>query len=311
MNYTTTRRKFNTLCKSPKVIINKAWRLFEPIVSDRLFLKVSFRMKVGYWPDLDNPKTYNEKLQWLKLYNKHPEYSKMVDKIEAKKYVASIIGDEYIIPTLGTWNNVDEINWDSLPNQFVIKVTNDSGGIVVCKDKTKLDIKKAKKILQYGWGRNYYRFNKEYPYKDVKPRIIAEQYMSDGDENGLRDYKFFCFKGTPKVMFLLKDRNIDTRLNFYDLEFNKLPFERGYPNFDDEVEKPKGWNEMITLAEKLSKDIAHIRVDFYNIKGKIYFGELTFFPGSGMERFKPKEWDTIMGDWIELPPTKINRGDKI
>lgn len=277
------------------------WNRMNAIIPDELFLRVVFRYRVGYWPNLKNPKTYNEKLQWLKLHDKHPEYSQMVDKIEAKKYVASIIGEEYIIPTLGTWNCVDEIDWDSLPNQFVIKVTNDSGGIVICKDKTKLDIKKAKAKLRYGWGKNYYRFNKEYPYKYVKPRIIAEQYMSDGDKNGLRDYKFFCFKGIPKVMFLLKDRYFDTRLNFYDLEFNKLPFERGYPNFDDELEKPEGWAEMITLAEKLSKDIPQIRVDFYSIKGKIYFGELTFFPGSGMEKFNPEEWDYKMGDWIKLP----------
>ena len=282
--------------------------VFSRFFSDRKYLEMLFPLNVGYKLNLDHPVTYNEKLQWLKLYDRRPEYTKMVDKVEAKEYVSNIIGEDHIIPTLGVYERPEDIDFDALPNQFVLKCTHDSGGIVICQDKSKLDRKAAVKKLAKGLKVNYYYRNREWPYKNVHPRIIAEQYMSDGNDGGLRDYKFFCFKGNPKVMFLLKDRQIDTRLNFYDTEFNKLPFERGYPNFDDEIEKPDGWDEMMELAKQLSKDIPQVRVDFYNIKGKIYFGELTFFPGSGMEKFSPQKWDRIMGDWIELPPQKMEGG---
>lgn len=280
------------------------WNRLATILPDELFLKVVFRYRVGYWPDLKNPRSYNEKLQWLKLHDRHPEYTQMVDKIEAKKYVASIIGDKYIIPTLGIWNTVDEIDWDSLPNQFVIKVTSDSGGIVVCKDKTKLDIEKAKAKLKYGWGKNYYRFNKEYTYKDVKPRIIAEQYMEDESGYELKDYKFFCFDGEPKVLFVATDRgkkDEDTKFDFYDIEFNHLPFLNGHPNARVAPTKPENYEKMVEVARKLSQGMCHVRVDLYNVKGKIYFGELTFFHWSGMTPFEPIEWDYKMGEMINLP----------
>ncbi len=280
------------------------WNRMALILPDELFLKVVFRYRVGYWPNLSEPKTYNEKLQWLKLHDKHPEYSELVDKIEAKKHVASIIGDKYIIPTLGTWNTVDEIDWDILPNQFVIKVTSDSGGIVVCKDKALLDIEKAKTKLKYGWGKNYYKFNKEYPYKDVKPRIIAEQYMEDESGYELKDYKIFCFDGEPKCLFVATDRgkkDEDTKFDFYDIEFNHLPFLNGHPNAKVPPVKPENFEEMIDVARKLSKGMCHVRVDLYNVKGKIYFGELTFFHWSGMTPYEPIEWDYKMGEMIKLP----------
>ena len=275
-----------------------------PILPDELFLKVVFRYRVGYWPNIKHPRTYNEKLQWLKLHDRHPEYTQMVDKIEAKKYVASIIGDKYIIPTLGTWDTVDDIDWDSLPNQFVIKVTSDSGGIVVCKDKTKLDIEKAKAKLKYGWGKNYYNLRKEYPYKDVKPRIIAEQYMEDESGYELKDYKFFCFDGEPKIFFVATDRgkkDEDTKFDFYDIEFNHLPFLNGHPNARVAPTKPENFEEMVEVARKLSQGMCHVRIDLYNVKGKIYFGELTFFHWSGMTPFEPIEWDYKMGEMIKIP----------
>ena len=280
------------------------WNRLATILPDELFLKVVFRYRVGYWPNLKNPKTFNEKLQWLKLHDRHTEYTQMVDKIEAKKYVASIIGDKYIIPTLGTWDTVDDIDWDSLPNQFVIKVTSDSGGIVVCKDKTKLDIEKAKAKLKHGWGKNYYDIRKEYPYKDVKPRIIAEQYMEDESGYELKDYKFFCFDGEPKALFVATDRgkkDEDTKFDFYDIEFNHLPFLNGHPNAKIAPVRPENYDEMIEVARKLSQGMCHVRVDLYNVKGKIYFGELTFFHWSGMTPFEPIEWDYKMGEMINLP----------
>ncbi len=270
-------------------------------LSDETFLKCRWFIKTGKKLNLANPQTYNEKLQWLKLYDRRPEYTQMVDKVEAKKYAASIIGEEYIIPTLGVYDRAEDIDFDALPNQFVLKCTHDSGGIVICTDKTKLDKQSAIKKLRKGLKKNYYIRNREWPYKNVKPRIIAEIFVTDDEYGGLKDYKFFCFKGEPKFMFLLKDRGIDTRLNFYDLDFNKLPFERGYPNFDDEMERPQAWEEMINLSKKLSHGIPQVRTDFYDVNGKIYFGELTFFPGTGLEKFEPEEWDKIMGDFIELP----------
>lgn len=284
------------------------WNRLAPVLPDELFLKVVFRYRVGYWPNLQNPKTFNEKLQWLKLHDKHPEYTQMVDKIEAKKIVASILGDKYIIPTLGIWDSVEDIDWESLPQQFVIKVTSDSGGIVVCKDKTKLNIENAKAKLKRGWGKNYYQFNKEYPYKDVKPSIIAEQYMEDESGYELKDYKFFCFDGEPKALFVATDRgkkDEDTKFDFYDIEFNHLPFLNGHPNARVTPTKPENYDEMVDVARKLSQGMCHVRVDLYNVKGKIYFGELTFFHWSGMTPFEPIEWDYTLGEMLKLPANNL------
>ena len=281
-------------------IIRRLVLLFSRFYSDRKFLEALFPLRVGYKLNLDNPKTFNEKLQWLKLYDRKPKYTQMVDKVEAKKYVANIIGEEYIIPTLAVYDRVEDIDFDALPNQFVLKCTHDSGGVVICHDKSKFDKKVALKKLAKALKVNYYYRNREWPYKNVRPRIVAEQYITDGYEWGLRDYKFYCFKGYPKVMFIGKDRQKEPKFNFYDMEFNKLPFMRGYPNFNEEIEKPEGWDEMVKMAGKLSKDIPQLRVDFYNVNGKIFFGELTFFPGSGMVPFNPIEWDYKLGEMISL-----------
>lgn len=279
------------------------------VLPDEWYLFLRFKNRVGYWPHLRHPRTFNEKLQWLKLHDKHAEYTQMVDKVEAKKYVASIVGEKYIIPTLGVWNSVDEIEWDKLPNQFVIKVTSDSGGIVVCKDKSKLDIKKAKKKLSKGWGKNYYVFNKEYPYRYLKPRIIAEEYKEDESGYELKDYKIFCFNGEPKILFVASDRQKageDTKFDFFDLDWNHLPFTNGHPNSTEEIVKPKNFDEMLEVARKLSGGGKNpqVRIDLYNCNGKIYFGEITFFHWSGMTAFEPMEWDFKLGEMIKLPKIK-------
>ena len=277
------------------------WNRMNAIIPDELFLRVVFRYRVGYWPNLKNPQTYNEKLQWLKLHDKKPEYSQMVDKIEAKVYVASIIGEEFIIPTLGTWNSVEEIDWESLPNKFVIKVTSDSGGIVVCKDKSKLDIDKAIAKLKKNWGRNYYKYNKEFPYKNVKPRILAEKYISDENDE-LIDYKIYCFNGVPKLVMVSQGRFSNNKSFAYmSLEWTPLDFTWGAPKPQKYPSKPKCFSEMIEVAAILSKKMAHLRVDLYNIDGKIFFGELTFFDGSGMESFNPIDWDYKMGEFLKIP----------
>lgn len=275
-----------------------------PIIPDKLYLKWLFRLRMGYKLNLDNPQTFSEKLQWLKLYNRKPEYTQMVDKVGAKEYVAKIIGEEYIIPTIGVWDSVDDIDFDKLPNQFVLKCTHDSGGIVICKDKSKLDIESARRILRKGLKRDFYSTSREWPYKDVKRRIIGEQYMVDESGYELKDYKFFCFDGEPKALYIATDRGVEgeeTKFDFFDADFNHLPFVSGYPNANRKITKPQGFEEMKQLAAKLSQGQPHLRVDFYDINGKIYFGELTFFHMSGTTPFEPKEWDYTFGSWIKLP----------
>ncbi len=276
---------------------------FSKCIPDKKFLELVFPLNTGYKLNLDNPQTYNEKLQWLKLYDRNPEYTKMVDKVEAKKYAAKIIGEEHIIPTLAVYERAEDINYDKLPNQFVLKCTHDSGGIVICKDKVALDKKAAIRKLQKGLKKNFYYINREWPYKNVKPRIIAEQYMEDEDGE-LKDFKFFCFNGEPKFMFIASDRfnsSEETKFDFFDMDFNHLPFLNGHPNATKPVAKPVSFEIMKSLAAKLSKGIPQVRVDFYDIKGTVYFGEMTFFHWSGIVPFEPQEWDYKFGDYIKLP----------
>lgn len=275
------------------------------VLPDEWYLFLRFKNRVGYWPHLRHPRSFNEKLQWLKLHDKHAEYTQMVDKVEAKKYVASILGEEYIIPTLGVWNSVDEIEWDKLPNQFVIKVTSDSGGVIVCKDKSKLDMEKAKEKLSDGWGKNYYVFNKEYPYRDLKPRIIAEEYKEDESGYELKDYKFFCFNGTVQLFKIDYDRTTAHHANYYSRDGEKLPFgEAAFKPTNKNITLPSNLGKMIELAENLAKDKIFVRVDFYDVNNKIYFGEITFFPASGMGKFTDEKWDFKLGEMIELPKNK-------
>ena len=247
--------------------------------------------------NLENPRTFSGKLQWLKLYDRHPEYTKLVDKVEVKKYVASIVGDKYIIPTYGIWNSVDEIEWDNLPNKFVVKATSDSGGVIICKNKNKLNISAAVAKLKKLGSRTYYYQNREYPYKNVLHRYIAEEYMEDESGYELKDYnKFFYFNGVVKYLFVATGRqNIDTRFDFYDTEFNHLPVLNGHPNADVWPLKPENFDEMLEVADQFSKDIPHVRVDLYNIKGKIFFGALTFLHWSGEIPYEPIEWDYKFG----------------
>ena len=288
--------------KAKRVLASQVWDKYFYWVSDSLFLKIKFRLLMGYKLNIKDPKTFNEKLQWLKINDIHPEYTKMVDKVEAKNYVASQVGSKYIIPTLGVWNTVDDIDWTSLPKQFVVKATNDSGGIVVCKDKSSLDIEKAKDKLRRLGGRDYTLTSKEYPYRKVPHRFIAEEYMEDESGYELKDYKIFCFDGEPKFLFVATGRQQnDTRFDFYDTEFNHLPLTNGHANADVWPVKPENFDEMLEVAGKLSKGIPHVRVDLYNINGKIYFGELTFFHWSGMMPFEPMEWDYQFGKYLKLP----------
>lgn len=275
-------------------------------IPDKIFLKYLYYKRTNNKINLANPQTFNEKLQWLKLYDRNPEYTKMVDKYEAKKYVADIIGEEYIIPTLGVWKKFEDIDFNKLPNQFVLKCTHDSGGLVICKDKTKLNIEEAKKKINKSLKRNYYYSGREWPYKNVKPRIIAERYMLTNEQKELIDYKFFCFNGKVQTILVCSNRKGNFKnTNFYDINWSLQAFTREkHENSKEIIEKPENLDKMIKIAEKLSKDIPFVRVDLYEIGGKVYFGELTFYPSSGFEGFEPEEWDRKLGEMIELPKEK-------
>lgn len=270
-------------------------------LSDEVLIKKMFKVRMGYSLNLDNPKTFNEKLQWLKLNDRKDYYTNLVDKYEAKKHVAKLIGKEYIIPTLGIYDNFNDIDFTKLPDQFVIKCTHDSGGLAVIKDKKKMDIKKVKKKINKSLKRNFYYNYREWPYKNVKPRIIVEQYMEDCDAGELVDYKIMCFNGKAKMIFTCTERFGDgLKVTFFDLDWNKLPFTRHYPTSNKIIKKPKNLNKMIRFSEELSSGIPFVRMDWYEINGKLYFGEYTFFPGSGYEEFDPQSWDKKIGDWINL-----------
>lgn len=270
---------------------------------DEKYLNKMCDVRLGYKLNLENPRTFNEKLQWLKLHNRKSEYITMVDKYDVKKYVADIIGEEYIIPTLGVWNSFEEIDFDKLPNQFVLKCTHDSGGLVICKDKKELDLIKAEKKITKSLHNNYYFYGREWPYKNVKPRIIAEPYMEDNKVHELIDYKLMCFNGEVKCSFTCSERfsQEGLKVTFFDNDWKVMPFERHYPSSKNPPKKPLNFNKMLEFATKLSRDIPFVRVDFYEINGLLYFGELTFFPGNGFEEFTPLEWDYKMGSWLKLP----------
>lgn len=272
------------------------------IIPDKLYIQLKYFYRFHKFPNLKNPQTYNEKLQWLKLYDRKPIYTTMADKYEAKKYVADIIGEEYIVKTLGKWNAFEEIDFNNLPNQFVLKCTHDSGGLVICKDKNTFDLTKAKQIINKSLNTNYFYHSREWPYKDIKPRIIAEEYI-ENDEGLLPDYKFFSFDGETKALYVATDRQSseETKFDFYDEHFNHLDFVNSHPNSSKVNEKPKHFDEMINLANKLSKGYPHIRVDFYEANNRIYFGELTFYHMSGFQPFKPEKWDYSFGKWLKLP----------
>lgn len=286
-----------------KIFESLAMRGFFKNMNDKEYLSWLYRARMGRLPDLNHPKSFNEKLQWLKLNDRKPEYTEMVDKYLAKKYVEKRIGEKYIIPTLGVWDEFDQIEFEKLPDQFVLKTTHDSGGVVICKDKANFDKAAAKRKLEKSLKRNYYWAEREWPYKNVKPRIIAENYLSFLNGSDLVEYKVFCFNGKPALFLICKgEGHTDERTNdFYDLEFNHIPVTVTCPNAKEKCQKPDEYEELLELSRKLAKNTYQLRVDLYVINHKIYFGELTFFHGSGCCKFNPPEWDKRFGDMLKLP----------
>lgn len=300
----------NKLEKIFKILTDKNYRTqilgrrgFYRNMDDGEYLKRVFKSAIGDELDLNNPKTFNEKLQWLKIHEHNPEFVIMVDKYKVRDYIKEQLGEEYLIPLLGVWDSPNDIDFNTLPNQFVLKCNHNSGkGMCICKDKKKLDINKVKKELIKGFKEDYYYSGREWPYKNVPKKIIAEKYMVDPNTNDLNDYKFYCFNGVVKMVMINSDRNTDlpTKGDYFDRDFNWLDIQWGFERATVKPIKPQNFDKMVEIAEKLSKNMKHVRIDLYSCLNKIYFGEITFFDGSGFDKINPKEWDYKIGSWIEL-----------
>lgn len=270
---------------------------------DETFIRKKGKALLGYSLNLQKPETFNEKMNWLKLHDRNPFYVQLVDKYEVKKIIAERLGSDYIIPNLGVWNSVDEIDFSGLPERFVLKCTHDSGSRVICTDKTRLDINKTKASLDEWLRKDYYKLNREWMYGKVKHRIIAEKYI-ENDGGYLNDFRFYCFNGNPR--FFSIDFHLDGKnhMNFYDEKLEILPFGSAeeIPVFDAKVRIPENIGEMFSIARKLSAGHPFIRVDMYNIGGRIYFSELTFFTHGGFFILYPDQsWDRRLGDYLDLP----------
>lgn len=288
--------------KTPNVISKMALHYLSPLIPDKLYLKLFHRLYLGYKLDLKHPKTYQEKMQWLKLYNRVPEYTIMADKIKAKEWVANKIGWEHIIPTIGVWETPDMIDFEGLPDSFVLKCNHNSGvGMCICKDKSKLNIKEVKAELWKGVKQNYFLHAREWPYKDVPRRVFAEKFMVDTKSDFLTDYKFFCFDGEPFMMYVSQDNAENSTTDFFDMNYNRLPIRMKDPNSKNPPSKPSKFEEMKAFARILSKGIPHVRVDFYVINDFVYFGEMTFFHNAASTKVYPNEWNYKLGDMIKLP----------
>lgn len=284
--------------------MKKIIKSFFKILPDNIYIMIKYFYHFKRLPNLNKPVSFNEKLQWLKIHNRNELYVKMADKYEVKRIIAEKVGEQYVIKNYGVWESFDDICFDSLPRQFVLKTTHDCGGVVICKDKTKFDYNKARKILEKHLRYNYFYEGREWPYKEIKPRIIAEAYLENQLTNDLRDYKVLTFNGKAKLLYVATDRqnkNEEVKFDFYDMDFNHLDIINGHPNSQGCIQKPKTLNEMRILAELLSDGIPHLRVDFYEVDGNVYIGELTFFHLSGMVPFTPEKWDYILGSWLKLP----------
>lgn len=283
---------------------------------DRLYLSLKYFSKMGCWPDLNNPKSFSEKLQWLKLYDRRPEYVTMVDKYAVKDYVSQKIGAQYVIPLLGVWKKAEDIDFESLPNQFVLKTTHGGGstGVVICRDKNTFDKKNAIYKLNKSLEQDIYSTNGEWPYKNVSRYVIAEKYIEETTSDSrklsgdLSDYKFFCFNGKPEFCQVIRERHVKETIDFYNMDWSHQEFVGLNPvahNGLNPVARPENFELMKNLCQKLAKDIPFVRVDLYSIGSKVYFGELTFYPASGFGVFRPDIWNIKFGNMIELPTKKV------
>ena len=297
------RRFFNVARHPTKIILHLSGHGIFHLMPDETYLKIIYRCRMGRKLNLSNPTTFNEKLQWLKLYDRRPEYITCSDKYAARQILKKTLGEDYLVPLIGVYNRVDDIPWDDLPNQFVLKCNHASGANIICHDKNELNIEESKRQLNKWLRTNYFWYGREWPYKDIKPLIICEKYLVDEDDRELRDHKFMCFNGEPKCLFVCLNRYSSNGLNvdFYDMDWNPMPFIRHYPRSGHILDKPKHFELMVEISKLLSKNTLFLRVDFYEANGQLYLGELTFYPGSGFEEFTPESYDTLLGSWLKLP----------
>lgn len=303
----------NTINKIIKNIIsNPRWIIyyvnktpFSKLFSDEWYIKSMYKLFLHKKMGLDYPQTFNEKLQWLKLYDRKEKYRQMVDKHLVKKYVTEMIGEEFVIPTIGIWKNFDEIDFDSLPEKFVLKCTHDSGSIYICKDKSKLDKKRLKLFFNSRLKKNYYNLWREWPYRDIQPMIIAEPFLKDGENEFLPVYKIMCFEGQPRIIQTIQnDKQPNESIDYFDIEWNLLNMKQNFPNSRIPFKKPDCLNDMLKLAQKLAEGMHFLRVDLYVINGSIKFSEFTFYSDAGLSEFEPYEWDLKLGEMIELHEIK-------
>ena len=273
-------------------------------IPDSLYLELMYRRLFGTKLHLRFPVTFNEKMQWLKLHDRKEIYPLMVDKYEAKTYAAERIGADHIIPTIGIWTQFDDIDIDALPASFVLKCTHDSGGLIICKDKTTFDIDSARAKIQRSLMNNYFYIGREWPYKNVEHRVLAEEYIHDDNDMSLTDYKVHSFNGIPKLILVCRNRYSSEGMteDFFDTNWNHLDVRRpGHKNSEEAIPVPYGLEEMIHMTKLLSKDVPFLRVDFYCVNRRVLFGEMTFYPSSGFQRFIPDSFDTLLGSWLNLP----------
>lgn len=294
-------KKFISYIKCPKLIFLGLDRLKLLTLSDKEYIKLIYYEKFNKYPNIDKPANFSEKLQWLKLNDRKKIYTKLVDKYEVKEYVKNIVGEQYIIPTLGVYEKFDDINFNSLPNQFVIKATHDSGGVVICKNKNEIDLNMTREKINNSLRKDYYRTWREWPYKDVKRRIIIEKYM-ETETGELEDYKFYCFNGkVDYVMYCFDRESGNTKFYYYDKNWNlQKNFSEDGIKAIKNIERPKNLEKMFEIASLLSKGIIFVRVDLYNINGKIYFGEYTFFPSAGLDNTRRKEADEYLNSMLRI-----------
>lgn len=270
-------------------------------IPDSIYLSILYKLSTGKTLNLNNPKGFNEKLQWLKLNDRKPNYTKMVDKYEVRSIISEKIGEEYLFPLLGVWDSPEAISWEKLPNKFVLKCTHGSGTNIICQDKSKLNITEASEQLNKWLRVNWYWFGREWPYKNVKPRIIAEKFMIDDECGELRDYKIYTFMGKARIAFIATERSSgNMKADYFDKDFNHLNIRWGHPNADVCPQKPYNYERMFEIAEILAAGTRELRVDFFEVNKRLYVGELTFFDGSGLEFIEPPEWEGKLGSWIDL-----------
>lgn len=294
---------------SIKVIALKAYRsnigqaIFKSL-PDSIFIKIQYKFIMEKRLNLKNPKGFNEKLQWLKLHDRKPQYSIYADKYSVRNFIEKTIGEQYLTKLYGIWDNADDIDYKSLPEKFVIKGAHDSGSVVVCRNKNNLDLKTTTEKMRFALKKNNFDYGRDWPYKNITHRIIAEEYLDCGEE-GLIDYKFYCFHGEPKFLYVSQglENHETAHITFFDLDGKRTPFQRvDYPTHKIDPVFPGNFNEMIQITKVLAKkvDAPFIRVDLYNVNGRIVFSELTFRPCSGYMHFIPEEWDEKVGKYLNL-----------